>query len=40
MSICENANGDSGAPRNEPQGSCVVAPDREERRSSTTVYVD
>ena len=40
MSICENANRDSGAPRNQPQGSSVVAPNREERRSSTTVYVD
>ena len=40
MSICENANRDSGAPRSNPQGSSVVAPDREERRSYTTVYVD
>ena len=32
MSICESANRDSGAPRSNPQGSSVVAPDREGRK--------
>ena len=40
MSMCENANLDTDAPRNQPQGSSVVKPDGEERRSFTTFYVN